>query len=158
MMRRRSSSRCCSRLIEPICRSSWFCSSGSATSSGIVILRDGVLNAFAQPVQGAAQRHIIVSVDRLVDLADYGLKMLPRVDLFDLQLAYFILNLILEVGAGASEFRHEAAHLPGNLRQLPGPEQDEGQEHNEDDLAREAEIHRRKSSYSICREIVLHKI
>src|SRR5215472_431723 len=147
MIRRRSSSRCCSRLIEPICRSSWFCSSGSATSSGIVILRDGVLNAYAQPVQRAAQRHVIVSVDRLVDLADDRLKMLARVDFFDLQLAYFILNLILEVAAGASEFCHELAHLPGNLRQLPGPEQDEGQEHNKDDFAGEAEIHRRNSSY-----------
>src|SRR5215467_7103984 len=103
MMRLRSSSRCCSRLIEPNCRSSWFCSSGSAKSSGIVILRDGVLNAFAQPVQGSAQGHIVVPFDRLVDLPRHRLQVLAGIHLFDLQLADLILNLVLEAGAGASE-------------------------------------------------------
>src|SRR5215472_3841859 len=70
IMRRRSSSRCCSKLIEPNSRCS-FCSSGSATSSGIVVLRDVVLDAFGQTVQSAGKRDVVVCVCVIQDLVDF---------------------------------------------------------------------------------------
>src|SRR5215472_1158024 len=82
IMRRRSSSRCCSKLIEPNSRCS-FCSSGSATSSGIVVLRDAVLDAFGETVQSAGQRDVVcvcVCVTKdLVDFTDRRLEVLAGI-------------------------------------------------------------------------------
>src|SRR5215472_3486550 len=142
MMRLRSSSRCCNRLIEPSCRSSCFCSSGSATSSGIVVLRDAVFDALGEAVQSAAERDVVGTVYNLVDLADRRLQVLFDVSL-DLQLADFVLDLVLEGAAGFPEFGHELPHLPCDLRQSPRPKKDEGQEHDEYDLARKTKVHKR---------------
>src|SRR5215831_20569692 len=81
MMRLRSSSRCCNRLIEPSCRSSCFSCSGSARSSGIVVLRHAVFDALGEPVQSAANRDVVGAVDDLVDLADRRLQVLFDVSL-----------------------------------------------------------------------------
>src|SRR5215831_15187786 len=140
IMRRRSSSRCCSKLIEPNSRCS-FCSSGSATSSGIVVLRDVVLDAFGQTVQRAGQRDVVCFIQDLVDFTDRRFEVLARIRFFELQFADFVMNLALETVAGFAEFGHKPPNLAGDFRQPPWPKQDESQEHEENDLAREAKVH-----------------
>jgi hypothetical protein len=51
------------------------------------------------------------------------------------------MNLALEFVAGTLEFGHELTPGPGEFRQLLGPKQNERQNHNEEDLARKAEVH-----------------
>src|SRR5215468_6417094 len=149
IMRRRSSSRCCSKLIEPNSRCS-FCSSGSATSSGIVVLRDVVLDAFGQTVQSAGQRDVVCVcvIEDLVYFTDRRLEVLAGIRFFEFQLADFVMNLALEAVAGFAEFAHKLPYLAGDFRQPPRSEEDEGQEHQENDLAREAE--------HTTRSIILH--
>src|SRR5262245_40518814 len=147
-MRRRSSSRCCSKLIEPSSRCS-FCCSGSATSSGIVVLRDVVLDAFGKSVQSAGQRDVVRFIQDLVDFTDRRLEVFAGIRFFELQFADFVMNLALEAVAGFTEFGHKPPYLAGDFRQPPRPKKDEGQEHQENDLAREAEVHTTKS-------IILH--
>src|SRR5215472_11682687 len=148
IMRRRSSSRCCSKLIEPNSRCS-FCSSGSATSSGIVVLRDVVLDAFGQTVQSAGERDVVCVIQDLVDFTDRRLEVLAGIRFFEFQLADFVMNLALEAVAGFAEFAHKPPYLAGDFGQPPRPKENEGQEHQENDLAREAEVHTTKS-------IILH--
>src|SRR6516164_7611369 len=98
MMHLRSSSRCCSRLMEPIClnsRSMSFCS-GSETNSGIVILRDRVLDALAQAVEGALDGKVFV----VINFCDLRLQVLGGVSLFQFHFADLIVNLALEFIAG----------------------------------------------------------
>src|SRR5262249_27306169 len=148
MMRRRSSSRCCSKLIEPSSRCS-FGSAGSATSSGIVVLRDVVLDAFGETVQSAAQRDVVCFIQNLVDFTDRRFEVLAGIRFFELQFADFVMNLALETVAGFAEFGHKPPDLAGDFRQPPWPKEDEGQEHQENNLAREAEVH------TIC-SMILH--
>src|SRR6266404_3419814 len=128
MMRLRSSSRCCRRLIAPICRSSLSCpgSSGSATRSGIVVLWNGVLHALAQAIESALNGEILV----LGNLRDLRLQMLHGINIFQLKLSNLFMDLGLELIAGFLEFSHELTPGTGHFRQLPGPEQDKGQKHN----------------------------
>src|SRR5258708_39139408 len=107
MMRLRSSSRCCSRLIEPSCRCSCF-SSGSATISGIVIPRE-VLQAICQAIQRGGNR----SFSLVQDLAcrREGLVCV----FFQFDLADLFVDLPLEISTAATEFRHDATHLEGQL-------------------------------------------
>src|SRR6266702_65781 len=140
MMHLRSSSRCCNRLMEPICRTSFSSScgcSGSATRSGIEIPRDCILHAIGQAIKSALDGKIFVTGK----LGDLRRKMLAGIGLFQVHLADLFMNLALELLAGSFEFRHDLANGAGNLRQLPRPKQDEGQEHNEDDLAGKAKVH-----------------
>src|SRR6266704_1475603 len=67
--------------------------------------------------------------------------MLTGIGFFQLHLADLFMDLALKLLAGPFEFRHDLADSAGNLRQLPGPKQDEGQEHNEDNLARKSKVH-----------------
>src|ERR1700748_2883697 len=60
MMRLRSSSRCCSRPMVAISRSSTY-ELGGSRISGIVILRDRVLDAVGQPVQCSGERQVFIS-------------------------------------------------------------------------------------------------
>src|SRR5260370_37126843 len=110
MMRLRSSSRCCSRLIELSCRCSCF-SSGSATISGIVIPRE-VLQAVRQAVQrGGNIRFSLVQ-----DLACRGAVLFGAFFQFDL--ADLFVDLPLEITTGSSTFRHEPTQLSAKIRQL----------------------------------------
>src|SRR5215472_6337620 len=98
-MRRRSSSRCCSRLIAPSCRVSrslsLFCS-GSATRSGIVILRDAALNAIGKSIQRAGQGGVVRVIQNLVGFADRRFQMLTGIRVLKVKFADFVLNLALE--------------------------------------------------------------
>src|ERR1041384_1196079 len=136
-MRRRSSSRCWSRLMEPIWRSS--CSrglSGSATRSGIVIPWDGVLHALAQAIESTLNGEIFIRGE----LGDFRFDMLARICFFQFQLANLFMNLALKFAAGFLEFRHELTHGPGNFRQLPRPKEEQGQDHQEDHFSK-TEVH-----------------
>src|SRR5690242_14165002 len=127
MMRLRSSSRCCSRLIEPSCRPSFSSSwgiSGSATRLGIVIPRNGILHAIGQTVERALNGKVLVAGN----LGDLRLKVLARISLLQFQLADFLMDLALKLTACPPEFGHKLANRTGDLRQLPGPKQDEGQQ------------------------------
>src|ERR1051326_576493 len=107
MMHLRSSSRCCSRPMVPVrlnSRSMSLCS-GSATNSGIVILRDRVLHAFGEPVEGALNREVLV----IRDFGDLGLNVLGWIGVFQLHLADFLMDLPLELVAGFFELSHELA-------------------------------------------------
>src|SRR5262245_30634343 len=117
-MHLRSSSRCCRRLMEPICRISRSISfgSGSATS-GIVILRDRVLHSFCQAIESALNGKVFVARD----FGDLRLEMLGRIGLLQLQLADLIMDLALELIAGLFELSHEFAPGTGKLRYLLGP-------------------------------------
>src|SRR5579864_4583442 len=128
--RLRSSSRCSIRLMEPIWRSSFsICAfSGSATRSGIVIPWDSVLHAFTQAVQGALNGQVFIGGD----FGDLRLKVFSWIHFFQFKLADLFLKLALEMIAGAFEFGHEFAHLPGNLRQALGPKEQQGQHHQEE--------------------------
>src|ERR1051325_9860377 len=98
MMHLRSSCRCSSRLIEPPCRNSRsmsFCS-GSATKSGIVILRDRVLHALCEPVEGALNGEVLI----VGDFGDLRLNVLGGVGFFQLHLADLFMNLALELKIG----------------------------------------------------------
>src|SRR5579864_798796 len=139
MMRLRNSSRCWRRLMEPRSRSARGCGSGSATRSGIVIVRDAALDAFGQPVQGAVQRDISLA-DDLVQFVGRRRQMFAGIGFLKLQFADLFVNLALEVPAGSLEFGHEFAPGPGNLRQAPGSEEDQGKKHQEEDLG-ETEVH-----------------
>src|SRR5215467_6812824 len=114
MMHLRSSCRCCNRLMEPVCRNSCsisFCS-GSASKSGIVILRDCVLHPFCEPVEGALNGEVLI----VGDFGDLWLKVLGWVGFFQLHLADFFMNLALELIAGSFEFTHELAPGPRHFR------------------------------------------
>src|SRR5579864_9040657 len=126
MMRLRNSSRCWRRLMKPKSRSARGCGSGSATRSGIVIVRDAALDAFGQPVQGAVQRDISLA-DDLVQFVGRRRQMFAGIGFLKLQFADLFVNLALEVPAGSLEFGHEFAPGPGNLRQAPGSEEDLGE-------------------------------
>src|SRR5260370_38109125 len=136
----RSSSRCCSRLMEPSSRWSLF-SSGSATSSGIVILRDTVLDALGKAVQGAGQGDIVGIVQDLFNLSNLRFEVFAGIRFLQLQLANFVMNLALKPGAGLGKFGHELSNLAGHLRQPPWPKQDKGQQHQKDDLPAENKVH-----------------
>src|ERR1043166_2154384 len=107
MMQLRSSWRCCNRPIVPVrlnSRSMSLCS-GSATNSGIVILRDRVLHAFGEPVEGALDGEVLV----IRDFGDLGLNMLGWISVFQLQLTDLLMDLALELIAGLFELSHELA-------------------------------------------------
>src|SRR5262245_54391447 len=138
MMRLRSSSRCCRRLIEPIWRcSTSFLSWGSATSSGIVIPRYAGLQAFGKAVQRTGDREIIFWIGGLQSFSNCGGLV---GGLVQFQFADFIVNLILKVAAGSPEFSHELAHLASDFRKTPRPEKDQGEQHQKEHFT-EAEIH-----------------
>src|SRR5258708_29540483 len=103
MMRLRSSSRCCSRLMEPSCRCSCF-SSGSATVSGIVVmvLRE-VLEAVGQPAQrGGNGRFSLVQ--------DFTCRRQRLVGaLSRLIFPVFFVNRLREGGLAPRKFRLELA-------------------------------------------------
>src|SRR5258708_33755371 len=126
MMRLRSSSRCCSRLMEPSCRCSCF-SSGSATVSGIVVmvLRE-VLEAVGQPAQRGGNGRFSLVQDFTCRRQSLGGV------LFQFNLADLFVALTLEVGAGAPKLRHELAHLTRNLRHLTVPKQNPARRPNKE--------------------------
>src|SRR5258708_28584286 len=138
MMRLRSSSRCCSRLMEPSCRCSCF-SSGSATVSGIVVMvvRE-VLEEVGQPAQRGGNGRFILFQDFACRRQRLGGV------LFKFNLGDLFVDLTLEVGAGAPNLRHELANLTRNLRQLTRPKQNQGQQHNKENLLK-ANIHKTAS-------------
>src|SRR5438270_10160901 len=113
MMHLRSSSRCCNRLMEPICRNSRSTSlcSGSATKSDIAILRDCILHALSQAVEGALNREVLVAGD----FGDLRFQVFAGVYFFKLKFADFIVNLALEFIAGLFELCHEFAPGAGEF-------------------------------------------
>src|SRR5260370_22938970 len=123
-------------------RSCWsLLSSGSATSSGIVSLRDTVLDALGKAVQGAGQGDIVGIVQDLFNLSNLRFEVFAGIRFLQLQLANFVMNLALKAGAGLAKFGHELSHLSGDLRQPPWPKQDKGQQHQKDDLAGATNFH-----------------
>src|ERR1043166_6647495 len=114
MMHLRSSSRCCNRLIEPICRNSRSISlcSGSATRSDIGILRDGILHALCQAVECALYRKVLIAGD----FGNFRLQMLGGGHFFKLKLADLIMDLALEFIAGFFELCHEFTPGTGEFR------------------------------------------
>src|SRR5258707_11760750 len=127
IIRFRSSSRCCSRPMEPMRDSSCF-SSGSATISGIVILRE-VFDALGQP----ADRTGNGVVGLFQDFSDRSNRL--ACIFFQINLPDFFVNLVLKVSAGTPELSHEFAYLAGNLRQLLWPKHDQGQQHDEENFS-----------------------
>src|SRR5581483_6658443 len=81
-------------------------------------------------------RRCILSLQHMRTAAGGSLDLrIARQDgglLFDLELRNLLLDLRLEFVGGAAKFIHELAHLAGDLRQLLGPEDDQGQEEQED--------------------------
>src|SRR5262249_54958662 len=132
MMRLRSSSRCWRRLMEPSSRSANSSCSGSATRSGIVVLRNAALDPFGQPIQSAVERDIGLAYN-LIEFAGNGRDMLIGIGFLDLQLTNFLVNLSLKVSAGPLELGHEFAPATSDFRQAAGPKKDEGQEHQKED-------------------------
>ncbi len=59
-----------------------------------------------------------------------------RLFVLDFQVGNFLLDLRLELVRGALEFIQCLAHLPGDLRQLLGPKDDERQKEKEDRLGK----------------------
>src|SRR5258708_24321273 len=90
MMHLRSSSKCCSRLMEPIFRKSCSISlcSGSATKSDIFVLRDRILHALGQAVKSALNGEILI----VRNLGDFLLYMFAGVDIFQFQLSNLLIN------------------------------------------------------------------
>src|SRR6476661_2487847 len=120
--------------MEPICRNSRSISlcSGSATKSDIGILRNGILHALCQAVEGTLYREVLIAGD----FGDLRFQVLTGVCFFKLKFSDFLMNLALELIAGLFEFGHEFTPGAGEFRQLLGPKQDERQKHNKKDLAR----------------------
>src|ERR1700674_322924 len=118
--------------MEPMRDSSCF-SSGSATVSGIVILRE-VFNPVGQTAYRGSDR--IVSFVQHFSHWGEGLGGL----FLQINLADFFVNLVLKVAAGAPELGHKFAELAGNLRQLLWPKHDQGQQHDEQDFSK-VQIH-----------------
>src|SRR5947209_20612354 len=105
MMHLRSSSKCCIRLMEPICRARFSSLGlpGSTASSGIVIPRDGVLHAVTQAVQCALNGEIFIGRD----FGDLRLEVFTGICFFKFHLADLFMNLALEFIAGLFELCHE---------------------------------------------------
>src|ERR1051326_4995276 len=61
--------------------------------------------------------------------------------LFDLQMSDLLLDLRLEIVGGAAELVHELADLARDLRQLLGPEDNQGQKKQEDRLRKTHALH-----------------
>src|SRR5579859_4709265 len=59
----------------------------------------------------------------------------------DLQMSDLLLDLRLEIVGGAAELVHELADLAGDLRQLLGPEDNQGQKEQEDRLRETHALH-----------------
>src|SRR5258707_12595949 len=98
MMHLRSSSKCCSRLMEPIFRKSCSISlcSCSDTKSDIVILRDCILQALGQAVEGALNGEVLIARN----FGDFRLEVFAWVRILKFEFANFIMNLALEFIAG----------------------------------------------------------
>src|ERR1051326_7944470 len=114
MMHLRSSSRCCNKLIEPACRNSRsisFCS-GSATRLDIGVLRDRVLHALGQAVEGTLYGKVLIAGD----FGDLRFQVFGGVHFFKLKLADFVMNLPLELIAGPFKLCHEFTPGPGEFR------------------------------------------
>src|SRR5580698_6035193 len=121
---RRSSSRCSSKLMEPMERNSFFMAgSVSARSSGIVIPWNRVLHALSKTVQCALNGEIFIPRD----LGNLRLNVFARISGLKIKLANLFMKLALELAAGFLKFSHEFAQLAGNFRQLPWPEHQERQ-------------------------------
>src|SRR6476469_7881335 len=114
MMHLRSSSRCWKRLIEPICRNSRSISlcSGSATRSDIGILRDGILHALCQAVEGALYGEVLIAGD----FGDLRLQVFTGIRFVKFEFSDFFMNLALEFIAGPFELCHEFAPGAGEFR------------------------------------------
>src|SRR5215469_8477830 len=139
MRRLRNSSRCWRMLIEPSSRSSsCFVSRGSATRSGIVVLRDAVLYALGQAVKGAVQGEILVSGK----LFQFRLDVLARIGLFQFQLSHLFMDLRLEFVAGFLEFGHEFTGRASQFRKLAWSKKDERQKDDKNHF-RDAQIHKK---------------
>src|SRR5579864_956957 len=130
MSRRRSSSMCCNRLIEPNWRCS-FSTSGSTAVLGIVIPWD-VLDTVAKAAQGGGNGIRVIGGRQNVTGRGaniLGVLLNGLCVLFQFQFMNLVMNLALKFVAGALEFGNEFAHRPGNLRQPLWTEQNQAQEH-----------------------------
>src|SRR6476469_4513425 len=124
MMRLRSSSRCCSRPMVAISRSSTNGLGGWSKISGIVmVLRDRVLDTVGQPVQSTGERKIFVPGQ----FGHLRRNVLAGVHIIQFKLPYLLMNLALELAAGLLKFGHEFPQRPGDFRQLLWPKQHKGQ-------------------------------
>src|SRR5262245_12903530 len=142
MMRRRSSSKCSSRLILPnspstasglrlyiLSRSAGF---GAGMGIAAFALDQSLFGGHGDTCHRATRRQDLVLLCPICVVA-CGFRL-------DLQLADLRIKLRLELIARALEFIERFAELASDLRQLPRPKQQETQEGEEDHL-RHAEIH-----------------
>src|SRR5574340_281528 len=122
MMRRRSSSRCSRKLMLAMRSSRAWRGVGSAVVSGIGSLAgDSALGgAGCGPAGGAAG-------DRTWRRQDAGGGFgLPLLQILHFELAHLRFQLRLELVAGAAELPHRPPDLAPDLRQLLGPEDQQG--------------------------------